>query len=55
MESGFYIGKCVVNKINKLLETHFVNLNNGNDFIRTSYDRRLRTMGKLVRKVTVPT
>lgn len=35
-------------RIDKLLETHFVNLKNGNDVMMTFYERRLRTMGKFI-------
>lgn len=49
--SGFSAGKWVLTKsIN--LETHVVNLKNGNDLIMTSYEKRLRTMGNCIRKGT---
>lgn len=35
-------------RIDKLLETHFVNLKNGNDLMMTFYERRLGTMGKFI-------
>lgn len=35
-------------RIDKLLETHLVNLKNWNDLMMTFYERRLRTMGKFI-------